>query len=78
MRLSSSSACAHGERFGQPGDFGRHHGAGGAFGIGLQAQDVAPLVDRARATVDALRDFLVDGVEQVDAVVGRHVGDRAC
>ena len=37
---------AHGERLRQPSHFGRHHGAGGAFRIRLQALNVAALFGR--------------------------------
>ncbi len=54
---------------------GRHQGARGTFRVGLQAEDVAAGLG-GNQRQELAGDVLVDGVEEVDAVVGRHVGDQ--
>ena len=65
----------HREIFGNVAELRRHHGAGGAFRIGAEALDVAPL-DRGDQRHQLLDDRQADLRQQVDAVVRRQVADE--
>ena len=66
---------ADGKRLGDHGDFGRHHRAGGIFGIIAEAEDFAALV-RGEEWEDFLDDLRMDIAKKIDAVVSRQIGQE--
>ncbi len=63
------------QAFRQTGKLRGHHGAGGPFRIGPQAQDVAP-IERRNERQQPLDHFRIDRLENVDAIVGRQFADQ--
>ncbi len=77
LRLAADlfQRLAYGEPLAEPGIVRGHHGAGRAFGVGLQAKDVAAF-DGRNERQQLFDDLAVDALEHVDAIIGLEIGDQ--